>query len=120
MEPVARGPSEEPIAGSHVMLASESLSDSRDPQPRYQLLVEAGVVEAMPGVHLVASRAAVEATLKNSEVFSSEGFLELGQRAAAHPVERRPAAATSSTARSSTRSSRPSRWTPSRATSPTA
>ena len=78
MEPVASGPSEEAIAGSHVMLASESLSDSRDPQPRYQLLVDAEVVEAMPGVHLVASRAAVEATLKNSEVFSSEGFLELG------------------------------------------
>jgi cytochrome P450 len=78
VEPVARGPSEKPVEGSHILLASESLSDSRDPQRRYQLLVEAGVVEAMPGVHLVASRAAVEATLKNSEVFSSEGFLELG------------------------------------------
>jgi cytochrome P450 len=32
----------------------------------------------MPGMYMVASRRAVEATFKNSEVFSSEGFLELG------------------------------------------
>ncbi len=69
---------EETVDGSLLILANEALSDSADPQPRYQLLVEAGVVEAMPGVYMVASREAVEATLKNSEVFSSEGFLELG------------------------------------------
>src|SRR5450432_1606972 len=64
---------------TNIMLASESLSDSADPQPRYQLMVEEQVLEAMPGVYMVASREAVESTLKNSEVFSSEGgFLELG------------------------------------------
>jgi cytochrome P450 len=42
-------------------------------------MVQEHVLEAMPGVYMVASREAVEATLKNSEVFSSEGgFLELG------------------------------------------
>jgi cytochrome P450 len=71
-------PDEEAVDGSYLVLANEALSNSVDPQPRYQLLVEAGVVEAMPGVYMVASRDAVEATLKNSEVFSSEGFLELG------------------------------------------
>ena len=60
------------------MLAAESLADASCPQPRYQQLVEAEVVEAMPGMFMVASRRAVEATFKNSEVFSSEGFLELG------------------------------------------
>jgi cytochrome P450 len=69
---------EEAVDGSLLILANEALSDSADPQARYQLLVEAEVVEAMPGVYMVASRDAVEATLKNSEVFSSEGFLELG------------------------------------------
>jgi cytochrome P450 len=61
-----------------VMLAAESLADSACPQPRYQHLVEAQVMEAMPGMFMVASRAAVEATFKNNEVFSSEGFLDLG------------------------------------------
>jgi cytochrome P450 len=64
---------------TNILLASESLSDPADPQPRYQLMVQEQVLEAMPGVYMVASREAVEATLKNSEVFSSEGgFLELG------------------------------------------
>ncbi len=71
-------PADDSIEGSHLILANQALSDSKDPQPRYQLLVDAEVVEAMPGVYMVASREAVEATLKNSEVFSSEGFLELG------------------------------------------
>ena len=60
------------------MLAAESLGDASCPQPDYQQLVEAEVMEAMPGMFMVASRAAVEATFKNTEVFSSEGFLELG------------------------------------------
>jgi cytochrome P450 len=69
----------ESAEGTNILLASESLSDSADPQPRYQLMVQEHVLEAMPGVYMVASREAVEATLKNSEVFSSEGgFLELG------------------------------------------
>ena len=59
-------------------LAAEVLGDASCPQPKYQQLVEAQVMEAMPGMYMVASRAAVEATFKNSEVFSSEGFLELG------------------------------------------
>ena len=59
-------------------LAAEVLGDASCPQPKYQRLVEAQVMEAMPGMYMVASRAAVEATFKNSEVFSSEGFLELG------------------------------------------
>ena len=64
---------------TNILLASESLSDSADPQPRYQLMVQEHVLEAMEGVYMVASRQAVEATLKNSEVYSSEGgFLELG------------------------------------------
>ena len=68
------------VAGdTNILLASESLSDSADPQPRYQLMVQEQVLEAMEGVYMVASREAVEATLKNSEVYSSEGgFLELG------------------------------------------
>ena len=61
-----------------VMLAAESLAESACPQPRYQQLVEAEVVEAMPGMFMMTSRAAVEATFKNNGVFSSEGFLELG------------------------------------------
>jgi cytochrome P450 len=61
-----------------VILAAESLAESACPQPRYQQLVEAEVMEAMPGMFMVASRAAVEATFKNNEVFSSEGFLDLG------------------------------------------
>ena len=60
------------------MLAAESLGDASCPQPIYQHLVEAEVMEAMPGMYMVASRRAVEATFKNTEVFSSEGFLELG------------------------------------------
>jgi cytochrome P450 len=59
-------------------LAAEVLGDVSCPQAKYQQLVEAQVMEAMPGMYMVASRAAVEATFKNSEVFSSEGFLELG------------------------------------------
>ena len=50
-------------------------------------------MEAMPGMYMVASRRAVEATFKNSEVFSSEGVPRAGQRAAADPAERRPAPA---------------------------
>ena len=61
-----------------VMFAAESLGDASCPQPIYQHLVEAEVMEAMPGMYMVASRRAVEATFKNTEVFSSEGFLELG------------------------------------------
>src|SRR5438128_1260839 len=61
-----------------VMLAAESLGDASCPQPIYQHLVEAEVMEAMPGMYMVASRRAVEATFKNTDVFSSEGFLELG------------------------------------------
>ena len=60
------------------MYAAESLGDASCPQPIYQHLVEAEVMEAMPGMYMVASRRAVEATFKNTEVFSSEGFLELG------------------------------------------
>lgn len=80
MDPVTsiETPAEEAVDEPLLLLANEALSDSADPQARYQLLVEAEVVEAMPGVYMVASREAVEATLKNSEVFSSEGFLELG------------------------------------------
>ena len=59
-------------------LAAEVLGDASCPQAKYQQLVEAQVMEAMPGMYMVASRAAVEATFKNPEVFSSEGFLELG------------------------------------------
>jgi cytochrome P450 len=71
------------MSGDHgdstaVMFAAETLADSSCPQPKYQHLVEAEVMEAMPGMYMVASRRAVEATFKNSEVFSSEGFLELG------------------------------------------
>ena len=61
-----------------VMLAAESLGDASCPQPIYQHLVEAEVVEVSPGMCMVASRRAVEATFKNTDVFSSEGFLELG------------------------------------------
>jgi cytochrome P450 len=71
-------PDGEPVSGDTLMLASESLNDSSAPQERYQLMVAEDVLEAMPGVYMVASREAVEATLKNSAVFSSEGFLELG------------------------------------------
>jgi len=53
-----------------VVLAAESLAESACPQPRYQQLVEAEVVEAMPGMFMMTSRAAVEATFKNSGVFS--------------------------------------------------
>jgi cytochrome P450 len=59
-------------------LAAEVLGDASCPQAKYQQLVEAQVMEAMPGMYMVASRAAVEATFKDSDVFSSEGFLELG------------------------------------------
>src|SRR4029079_18612283 len=61
-----------------VMFAAETLADASCPQPKYQQLVEAQVMEAMPGMYMVASRAAVEATFKNSEVFSSEWCLGLG------------------------------------------
>jgi cytochrome P450 len=61
-----------------VMLAAESLGDASCPQPIYQHLVDAEVVEVSPGMSMVASRRAVEATFKNTDVFSSEGFLELG------------------------------------------
>ena len=36
-----------------VMLAAESLAESACPQPRYQQLVEAEVVEAMPGMFMI-------------------------------------------------------------------
>src|SRR5436190_5090538 len=72
-------PDAESVSSPNAMLASESLSDSAAPQERYQLMVREHVLEAMPGVYMVASREAVEATLKNSAVYSSEGgFLELG------------------------------------------
>ncbi len=61
-----------------VMLAAESLGDASCPQPIYQHLVAAEVVSVSEGMCMVASRRAVEATFKNTEVFSSEGFLELG------------------------------------------
>ena len=61
-----------------VMLAAESLADASCPQPKYQHLVEAEVMEVSEGMCMVASRRAVEATFKNTDVFSSEGFLELG------------------------------------------
>jgi len=35
-----------------VVLAAESLAESACPQPRYQQLVEAEVVEAMPGMFM--------------------------------------------------------------------
>ena len=72
-------PTSEAVVEHGLLIANEDLfTDMADPQPRYQLLVEQGVVEAMPGMVMVASREAVEATLKNSEVFTSEGFLDLG------------------------------------------
>ena len=51
-------------AGDHgdstaVMFAAESLGDASCPQPIYQHLVEAEVMEAMPGMYMVASRRAV-------------------------------------------------------------
>jgi cytochrome P450 len=57
----------------------EQLSDLAEPQPTYQRLLEQGpVVCPVDGMALVASRAAVEQTLKDHETFTSEGFLNLG------------------------------------------
>jgi cytochrome P450 len=61
-----------------VTYAAETLGDASAPQPKYQTLVEAEVVEVSEGMCMVASRRAFEETFKNTEVFSSEGFLELG------------------------------------------
>src|SRR5262245_43081601 len=54
-------------------LAAEVVGDASAPQAKYQRLVDAEVVEVGEGMCMVASRRAVEATFKNSEVFSSEG-----------------------------------------------
>lgn len=57
----------------------ESLTDLAEPQPKYRALLEQGpVVCPVDGMALVASRAAVEQTLKDHETFTSEGFLNLG------------------------------------------
>jgi len=61
-----------------VSLAGEDFFDLEAPQPRYAEMVKLGVVEPMEGMAMVCSREAVEATFKNSDVFSSEGFLDLG------------------------------------------
>ena len=52
----------DPGDSTAVMLAAESLADASCPQPRYQHLVEAEVMEVSEGMCMVASRRAVEAT----------------------------------------------------------
>jgi cytochrome P450 len=53
--------------------------DMVEPQPRYAKMVEEKVLLPMPGMAMIASRAAVDAVLRNPEVFSSEALaLDLG------------------------------------------
>jgi cytochrome P450 len=52
--------------------------DMKSPQPRYARMIEDHVVSPMPGMAIAASRAAVEQTLRDSQTFTSEGFLDLG------------------------------------------
>jgi cytochrome P450 len=65
-----------PMAG--LENAMVDMLDLAAPQERYRLMVDQAVMEPVPGVVMVASREAVEQTLRNHKVFSSEGFLDLG------------------------------------------
>jgi cytochrome P450 len=58
--------------------AIDSLFDLAEPQARYATMVEEGVVLPMPGLAMVASRAAVDTVLRNHQVFSSEFGLDMG------------------------------------------
>ena len=56
-----------------------ALQDLATPQPTYRALLDrAGALCPVEGVAVLASRAAVEAALRDPETFSSEGFLDLG------------------------------------------
>jgi cytochrome P450 len=54
------------------------LFDMVEPQPRYAKMVPEKVLLPMPGMAMIVSRSAVDAVLRNSEVFSSEFGLDLG------------------------------------------
>ena len=86
------------------------LMDLRAPQARYRDLVAQDVVEPVAGFAMAASRAAADEVLRDPEAFSSEGFLDLGNTRPLIPLSVDPPKH-SSTARSSTRCSRRSRWT---------
>ena len=77
-------------------------------------------MEAMPGMYMVASRAAVEATFKNTERVLVGGLPRARQRAAAHPAERRPAAPPQVPQDPRPDLRAEARWTRSRTTSPRA
>jgi len=54
------------------------LNDFANPQPRYLEMVREDVVMPMEGLAIPSSRAAVDAVLRNNEVFTSEFGLDLG------------------------------------------
>jgi cytochrome P450 len=57
----------------------EQLFDLANPQPKYRTLLATSPVSCpMEGMAIVASRASVDAALKDPGTFSSEGFLNLG------------------------------------------
>jgi cytochrome P450 len=55
------------------------LYDLTDPQPKYRAMLERAPVSCpVEGMAVVASRSAVDVALRDTETFSSEGFLDLG------------------------------------------
>ena len=74
-------------------LAAEVLGDASCPQAKYQQLVEAQVMEAMPGMYMVASRARGRGHVQEQRGVLVGGLPGAGQRAPAHPAQRRPAPA---------------------------
>ena len=99
----------------------DNLFDMSAPQQRYHALDRSRAAHrVMDGMVMVTSRAAVDETLQDPKRFSSAdvGGIVARQHPPADPAVGRPARATRSTARSSTRCSRRSGWTRSRTTSP--
>jgi cytochrome P450 len=66
------------LMAAYAESAMADMFDLAEPQPRYATLVRERVVTPMPGMAMVASRDAVDAVLRNHEVFTSEFGLDLG------------------------------------------
>jgi cytochrome P450 len=75
--------SDETVEGTDLMAmygdGMAELFNMVEPQPRYAKMVEEKVLLPMPGMAMIASRAAVDSVLRNPEVFSSAALaLDLG------------------------------------------
>jgi cytochrome P450 len=69
---------ESEMDGAAARFEPSALTDFANPQPRYREMVKEELVCPVEGVAMAASRAAVDAVLRNHEVFTSEFGLDLG------------------------------------------